>query len=395
MSARRAEVMIAGGGPVGLCLALALAAEGFRVELQQLREPAAFAPDSPLDGRVYALAPDVLELLERLGVWSLAQALRTCDYRRMEVFEDQARICFDADDWGWPRLGAIVEHGVLVHALQRRAAASAGVRLVQGAVLGVRRESADLALMTAQATLRAPLLVIAEGAESPLREEFGFRVDVHDYGQSAVGSPLACERPHGDVARQRFVDGQPLALLPLADGRVSLVWSVPRPAAKRLCELETADFLAEVQAAFGTELGEFRSAGPRVAAPLIRRHARTYLKPGLVLIGDAAHTIHPLAGQGLNLGLRDVMCLVETLVEARQRGADLRHPDSLRRYERQRRSENSLALSGVHAIGTLFGAQTGPWPTLRQIGLGLADRWFPARAGFAQLAAGRLRRPWG
>lgn len=395
MSAQRPDVMIAGGGPVGLCLALALAAEGFGVELQQLREPAAFTPDSPVDGRVYALAPDVLELLDRLGAWSTAEALRTCNYRRMEVFEDQARICFDADDWGWSRLGAIVEHGVLVHALQRRVLASPGIRLVQGAVLGVRRESSGLALMTAKATLRAPLLVIAEGADSPLREEFGFRMDVHDYGQSAVGSPLVCERPHGQVARQRFVDGQPLALLPLADGRVSLVWSVPRAAAKRLCELETGDFLAEVQAAFGNELGDFGGAGPRVAAALVRRHAHSYLKPGLVLIGDAAHTIHPLAGQGLNLGLRDVMCLVETLVEARQRGADLRRPDSLRRYERQRRSENSLALSGVHAIGALFGALSGPWPTLRQVGLDLADRWFPARSGFALLAAGRLRRPWG
>lgn len=394
MSAARQDVIIAGGGPVGLCLALALAAEGFQVALQQLKAPPGFTTDTPLDSRVYALAPDVLELLSRLGVWSLVTAIRSCDYRSMEVFEDRARITFDAEDWGWPRLGAIVEHGVLVHALQTRAAA-AGIRLVRGPVLGLRREPGGMALMTAQATLRAPLLVIAEGADSPLREQLGFLLDVHDYGQSAVGSALGIEGRHRNVARQRFVDGHPLALLPLSDGRVSLVWSVPRAAATRLCELEETDFLTEVQSAFGHELGRFTQASPRVAAPLIRRHARSYLKPGLALIGDAAHTVHPLAGQGLNLGLRDAQCLVEVLGDARQRGADLARPESLRAYERQRRSENTLALSGVHAIGALFGPPSGPLPALRQLGLSLADQWFPARTGFARLAAGRLKRPWG
>lgn len=395
MSAPRHDVLIAGGGPVGLCLALKLAEQGFAVALQQWKAPPEFTADSPVDSRVYALAPDVLELLEQVGAWAGARALRACDYRSMEVFEDQSRIRFDADDWGWPRLGAIVEHGVLVQTLQQRVHATPGIRLLRGAVLGVRREDDGIALMSAQATLRAPLLVIAEGAESPLREELGFTLEVHDYAQSAVGSHLSTELPHRGVARQRFVDGQPLALLPLADGRVSLVWSVPRGAARRLIELDDAAFLAEVQAAFGDELGQFTTTTARVAAPLLRRHARRYLKPGLALIGDAAHTMHPLAGQGLNLGLRDVACLSEVLAEARRRRAPLGAIESLRAYERQRRSENTLALGGVHAIGALFAAPDGPWTTLRRLGVEIADRGYPIKSAFARLAAGRRDRPWG
>ncbi len=393
MSSNRHDVLIAGGGPVGLCLALALAAEGCSVALQQAKPAPAYTADSPVDSRVYALAPDVLALLDTLGAWRLT--LRSCDYQRMEVFEDQARITFDAAEWGWPRLGAIVEHGVLVHALQSRVAATPGIRVLRGAVLGVHREPEGMVLMTAQATLRAPLLVIAEGADSPLREELGFVLDVHDYAQSAVGSHLGIEGAHGGVARQRFVDGQPLALLPLPDGRVSLVWSVPRGAARRLCELDDLAFLAEVQDAFGKELGRFTSATPRVAAPLLRRHARSYLKPGLALIGDAAHTMHPLAGQGLNLGLRDVSSLGQVIAAARQRGAPLGAVDSLRAYERRRRSENALALTGVHAIGALFAVADGPLTAARRLGLQLVDQGFVWRSGFARLAAGRWDRPWG
>lgn len=395
MSAPRHDVLIAGGGPVGLCLALKLAEQGFAVALQQQKPPPEFTLDSPVDSRVYALAPDVLELLEQVGAWSGVRALRACDYRSMEVFEAEARIRFDAEDWGWPRLGAIVEHGVLVQALQQRVNATPGIRLLRGAVLGVRREADGIVLMGAQATLRAPLLVIAEGADSPLREELGFTLEMHDYAQAAVGSHLLTELPHRGVARQRFVEGQPLALLPLADGRVSLVWSVPRGAARRLIELDDAAFLAEVQAAFGHELGPFNGATARVAAPLVRRHARRYLKPGLALIGDAAHTLHPLAGQGLNLGLRDVACLSEVLVEARRRRAALGAIESLRAYERQRRSENTLALGGVHAIGALFAIPDGPWAPLRRLGLGFTDRVFPVKSAFARLAAGRRDRPWG
>ncbi|MCU0755195.1 MAG: FAD-dependent monooxygenase [Xanthomonadales bacterium] len=391
----RHEVLIAGGGPVGLCLALALAAAGCSVALQQSKPPPTYTPDSPVDSRVYALAPDVLELLEQVGAWQLASALRSCDYARMEVYEAEARIAFEAAEWGWPRLGAIVEHGVLVHALQCRVAATPGIRLLRGAVLGVHREPEGLVLMTANTTLRAPLLVIAEGADSPLREELGFVMEVHDYAQSAVGSHLSIEGSHGGVARQRFVDGQPLALLPLADGRVSLVWSVPRGAARRLCELDDAAFLGEVQAAFGHALGRFCAAGPRVAAPLLRRHARTYLKPGLALIGDAAHTLHPLAGQGLNLGLRDVGTLATVIADARRRGAPLGAIDTLRAYERRRRSENALALAGVHAIGALFAVPDGPLRSARRLGLEIADRAFPLRSAFARLAAGRWNRPWG
>lgn len=395
MSAANHDVVIAGGGPVGLCLALALSRRGFRVALQQIKAPPSFTVDSPLDSRVYALAPDILSLLEDVGAWAVAASIRSCDYRRMEVYEDAAQICFDADDWGWPKLGAIVEHGVLVQALQACAGTAANLKLVHGSVIGVRREPQGVSLMTAHATLRAPLLVIAEGADSPLRDELGFLVDVHDYGQSAIGSHLSTALAHGGVARQRFVNGQPLALLPLPDGRVSLVWSVPRAAATWLCELDDSDFIAEVQAAFGSQLGRIGSAGPRVSAPLLRRHAQRYLQPGIALIGDAAHTIHPLAGQGLNLGLRDVSSLVTALSQARARDGDLGMVENLRRYERERRSENTLALDTVHGIGALFTPQTGPLPFLRQLGLTLSDRWFPARSTFARLAAGRLERPWG
>jgi len=392
---RRGELdaIIVGGGAIGAALALGLARDGFDVALVEARAAKPWRAGDDVDLRVVALAADARALFEDLGVWSGIAGARIGPYRRMRVWDALApgELAFDAAENGEAALGWIIENALIQHALWTALGAEPNVRLLCPAeVAGIENDDDGVTATLADGTrLRARVLVAADGAESPLRKALGIDCDNRDYLQRAVVANVATTRPHEDTAWQRFLPGGPLAFLPLADGRSSIVWSLPNEEAACILALDDAAFRTELGAAFDFRLGEIASSTPRAAFPLRLRLAKRYVAGRSVLAGDAAHVVHPLAGQGMNLGFRDVACLRRVLREAAERGGDIGAAHVLRRYERERRSENAMAARGLDAIERLFGASDPVTPSLRAAGLVLVNRIAPVKHLFQSMAAGR------
>jgi 2-octaprenyl-3-methyl-6-methoxy-1,4-benzoquinol hydroxylase/2-octaprenylphenol hydroxylase len=389
------DAVVVGAGAVALATALALKQAGLAVTLVVDREPPAFDPDAEVDLRVYALAPDVLEGLDQLGLGPALRASRTASYQRMQVLDaaSAAQLSFDAADYGWKELGLIVEHrlliGLLWDALQR---AEIPVRthpqLLQWQMAEDHWRLPDLGL-------RTRLLLAADGGDSALRQAAGIEVMQRPYGQSALVAHVRWPQFPQGLAWQRFLAEGPLALLPLADGRSSIVWSMPTALAQRRMELPEAAFLAELGDATEHAFGAAEAVTARRAVPLRWMLAERYVSERLVLLGDAAHIVHPMAGQGLNLGLRDGLCLTRELRQCQlARQTDRSLHGALRAYARERRSENTLATTGIDLIGRLFRMQ-GPMTPLRGLGMRLLHKSGPIKHLLAQLAAGRLGRPVG
>lgn len=424
------DAIVVGAGAVGGALALALARDGLAVALVEAREPKAWRVEDEIDLRVVALAPDARDLLEDLGVWPSIEAVRVGPYRRMHVWDALApgELRFDAAERGEAALGWIVENKLIQHALWQSIAEKASGR--SGAAATTKPDRATLATIGTRAfaaparampdkpprilcpaevatvesgadavvvtltdgtSLRAALLVAAEGAESSLRQQLGIAFTGRDYGQRAVVAHVSTERPHQHTAWQRFQPGGPLAFLPLADGRCSIVWSLPEADAARILALDDLAFLAELGCASDFRLGAITATSRRAAFPLRLRLADRYVSGRCLLIGDAAHVVHPLAGQGMNLGLRDVACLRRVLRAALEHGSDIGAAHVLRRHERERRSENSLAAHGFDAVERLFDSTALPVATLRGFALAAAGRILPLRNFLVDVAAGRLR----
>jgi 2-octaprenyl-3-methyl-6-methoxy-1,4-benzoquinol hydroxylase/2-octaprenylphenol hydroxylase len=397
---RRSEldVVVVGAGVAGSAMALALVRAGFGVTLVEARSPAQWQAGDEVDPRVVALAPDSVSLLDELGVWPSVLAARASAYRRMQVWDALApgELTFDAADRGEAALGWIVENRVLQHVLWRalKAPCATGnlARLLCPAeVVAVENESDGVAVELADGTrLRARLLIAADGAASPLRRRFGIGTRDRDYAQRAIVAHVGTERAHQATAWQRFQPGGPLAFLPLSDGRSSIVWSRPDDEAARLLALDESAFRAELGCAFDFRLGTITTTTLRHAFPLRLRLAERYVAGRCVLVGDAAHAVHPLAGQGLNLGLRDVRCLAALLARAQQRGSDPGAANLLRRYERERRSENTLAARGLDLIERSFGTEAMPVAATRGLMLSLVNRLQPLKHWLGDAAAGRL-----
>jgi len=392
---RRGELdaLIVGGGAIGAALALALAHEEFDVALVEARTPKPWSRDEDVDLRVVALAADARALFEDLGVWRAIEGARVGPYRRMRVWDASApgEIAFDAAENGDAALGWIIENRLIQHALWQAASANPHVRIVcPGEVAGVDNESERASVVLADGTqFAARVLIAADGAESPVRAKLGIACSERDYAQRAVVAHLATALPHEDTAWQRFLPTGPLAFLPLADGRSSIVWTLPAAEAARVLALDDAAFRAEVGAAFDFRLGEITATTARAAFPLRMRLADRYVAGRVVLAGDAAHVVHPLAGQGMNLGFRDVACLRRVLADARDRGSDLGAAHVLRRYERERRSENALAARGLDAIERVFDTPGMPAAWLRGVALATAQHMSPLKEMLAAAAAGR------
>lgn len=435
------DAIVVGAGVIGSAIALALARDGFYVALVEAREPKPWRAEDDVDLRVVALAPDARELLDDLDVWPSIVNSRIGPYRHMRVWDALApgELAFDAADSGDAALGWIIENKLIQHALWQalqahEAAFSSSTQAVSppGEKVGVRgrgRESrqrsglaatphasrnadgsngtirllcptevADLedgdnavtATLSDGTRLRASLLIAAEGAESSLRTKLGLAFAGRDYAQRAVVAHVATERPHEATAWQRFLPGGPLAFLPLADGRCSVVWSLPDSEATRILALGDNAFRAELGCASDFRLGAIVGTSARAAFPLRLRLAERYIAGRCVLIGDAAHVVHPLAGQGMNLGLRDVRCLRRVVSEARARSGDIGASHVLRRYERERRSENALAAHSLDAIERVFGTTAMPIASLRGAGLAAISRIAPLRDLLAARAAGRI-----
>ena len=420
---RRGELdaIVVGAGAVGGALALALARDGFEVALVEARELKAWRHEDEVDLRVVALAPDARDLLDDLGVWASIAASRIGPYRHMRVWDALApgQLHFDAAERGEAALGWIVENKLIQHALWRAlqedglcgsggsrdapafgetrsrsiAASAAPTRArihCPGEVATVENGAdAVTATLVDGTRLRAKVLVAAEGAESSVRHQLGIAFEGRDYGQRAVVAHVATERPHEGTAWQRFQPGGPLAFLPLADGRCSIVWSLPETEATRVLTLDDDAFRRELGCAFDFRLGEITATTARAAFPLRLRLAQRYVEGRCVLAGDAAHVVHPLAGQGMNLGLRDVACLRRVLRDARERSSDIGAAHVLRRYERERRSDNTLAARGLDAIERVYANRSEPLAAVRGMALALAGGVDALRHVLAARAAGR------
>ncbi|HET6604910.1 MAG TPA: FAD-dependent oxidoreductase [Xanthomonadaceae bacterium] len=390
MSRRALDAIVVGGGVVGAAAALAMARAGRRVALVEARAPLRWSPEAPLDLRVFAFAPSSRILLERLGVWPVVVEARVQPYRRMRVWDAASTqsLAFDAADVGQPELGHIVEQSLLLDALWRVLEPVGVDCRCPVRVQDLQVEADGIAVQLDDGSrLRAAVLLAADGGASPLRQRLGIEVAGYDYDQRGLVAFVRTEHPHEDTAWQRFLPGGPLAFLPFVDGLCSIVWTLPDAEAGRLRSCARDAFERELERAFESRLGAVELASERAAFPLRRQLAQRYVHGRAVLLGDAAHLVHPLAGQGVNLGLGDVASLVAALGEEElPRGEALGR--ALRRYERQRRSENAMAAWAFDGLNRLFSNDAVLPTLLRGPALGLVDRIPPLKRFFIARAAG-------
>lgn len=392
------DIAVIGAGMVGAATAALLAkqAPGAVITVLDGDVPPRWRRDQEPGLRVCALSEASRRVLAACGAWDEIAAGRVSPYAHMRVWDGAipaggpGAIRFDAADVAAPLLGHIVENELvrlaLRHALQRLD----NVRLLDGArleslVLGEQR--AELGIEDGR-RLYARLVVGADGAASPSREMAGLDVAGHDYEQRAVVCHLRCQLPHGDTAWQRFLPEGPIALLPLSDGRVSIVWSTTPARAEALLAADDEAFRAAVAEASDGCLGEVLAAGPRGAFPLRMRHAPVYTRARYALVGDAAHTVHPLAGQGVNLGFLDAAALAEIVAGGLAAGRDPGDPALLRRYERWRKAENVLAMRAFDAINRLFSNDDPALGTIRRAAFTMVDRLAPLKGVFIRRAMG-------
>jgi 2-octaprenylphenol hydroxylase len=397
------DVAIVGGGIVGLAFARLLAAgleqagNPWRIVLLEVQPPEPVAEDADIDLRVSAIAPASRAILQNMDVWDKLPARRVSAYEHMCVWQAEGTaggaksISFAAAEIGEAWLGHIVENRAMRLATWKQVEDATSVTVISGQKPVSLSEASDHCCITLEdsSSLRARLVVGADSSRSWVREQLGVSFREHLHGQSAIVAHIASERPHAATAWQRFLPGGPVALLPLADGRSSLVWSCPDAQAKKLLEMDGADFNVELAVALDHVLGSLECTTQRVSFPLGSGHAAQYTGRRFALIGDAAHRVHPLAGQGVNLGLLDAAVLAEELVAHFARpAADPGDPLVLRRYERARKGDNMLTLGAMDAINYLF---AGPAGAIGGLGLGVVDKLPLVKAQFAAYAMGRGR----
>ncbi|KHK65017.1 2-octaprenyl-3-methyl-6-methoxy-1,4-benzoquinol hydroxylase [Pseudomonas frederiksbergensis] len=395
----RADLLIVGAGMVGSALALALQGSGLQVLLLD-GSPMSVKPfdaQAAFEPRVSALSTASQRILDRLGVWEGITARRASPYTDMHVWDGSGtgQIHFSAASLHAEALGHIVENRVVQDALLDRLH-DCDLGLLANARLEQMRRSGDDWLLTLAdgRTLRAPLVIAADGANSAVRRLTGVATREWDYLHHAIVTSVRTARAHRMTAWQRFTDNGPLAFLPLErDGQhdwCSIVWSTTPDEAQRLMALDDSAFCNELERAFEGQLGTVLSADPRLCVPLRQRHAKRYVAEGLALIGDAAHTIHPLAGQGVNLGFLDAAVLAEVLLQATARGERLADVKVLSRYERRRMPHNLALMAAMEGFERLFQADPLPVRWLRNTGLKLVDRLPEAKALFVREALGLM-----
>jgi len=392
----RADLLIVGAGMVGSALALALRDSGLNILVVDggplTVKP--FVADAPFEARVSALSIASQRILERLGVWEGIVARRVSPYSDMHVWDGSGtgKVHFSASSVHAEVLGHIVENRVVQDALVERLHDS-GIGLLADVRLEQMRHSGDDWLLTLSdgRTLRAPLVVAADGANSTVRRMTGTATREWDYLHHAIVTSVRTADSHRKTAWQRFTDDGPLAFLPLdreGEHWCSIVWSVTPEQSERLMKLDDEPFCRELENAFEGCLGQVISADSRLCVPLRQRHAKRYVAPGLALIGDAAHTIHPLAGQGVNLGFLDAAVLAEVLRSAFERGERLADERVLSRYERRRMPHNLTLMAAMEGFERLFQSDALPVRLLRNAGLKMVDHSAEAKALFVRQALG-------
>lgn len=413
MSEQQYDLAVVGGGMVGATLA-ALIAQSLCAEKQSPQQPLRIAvienaPPQAVSNeqnytpRVSAITVASERVFRYLNLWQHFEAIRVSPFRKMDVWDADGTgsIQFYGHEIGLDHLGNIVENAVIQRALydrlQQLQSESDALTLHCPATVNhiERLEQGDWRLhLDSGEALNTSLLIAADGAQSRIREWVGFETREWDYGHRGIVTTLKTEKPHGEVARQRFMTTGPLALLPLhGEGELSqrlcsIVWSAEDALAEKLLNMSEAEFCKALEEASEGVLGDIQLMDRRYAFPLRQRHATHYVKDNVVLIGDAAHTIHPLAGQGVNLGIMDAAQLAETILQARQKSLPISHPMMLRRFERHRKGDNLTMMSAMEGFKQLFGAKPLPLRLIRNRGLSWMNQAKPIKNAIMQRAMG-------
>jgi len=389
----RYDVLIVGGGMVGSALACALGNSGLSVAVLERQLPAPFEPSQTHDLRVSALSIASERFLQNIGAWDGILDRRGCPYRRMKVWEQSSTAAateFDAAAIGHDHLGYIVENRLIQLALLDRLKAFDNIDLISPAPTA-RIDyvpGATLVELEDGRELVGRLVVAADGGDSKVRAAAGIGVTKWDYEQHALVAGVTTAYGQQDITWQQFTPTGPLAFLPLSGHNASLVWYNTPNEVKRLLALPEQQFLDRLHETFPDELGQITELQGRSSFPLRRQHAQQYCREGLALVGDAAHMIHPLAGQGVNIGLLDAAALAEVLLEAQHTGDSICDLKVLGRYEKQRRRHNLLMMQIMDGFYRVFSNDIGPLKLLRNAGLGLAGHLPPARNRVMEFAMG-------
>jgi 2-octaprenylphenol hydroxylase len=386
------DVIIIGGGIVGATTACALGEAGVRVALIEARSPESREEMPRREARVYAITRASEQVFRSLEVWDAIAAGEALAFTDVEVWDagGSGVIHFDCAELGEPWLGHMIEPRLILSALMEKLQTTGTVSLFSPARfqdIRIGDRQVDV-LLNDGALISASLLIAADGVRSPVRETLGIETRRHDYRQSSLVALVKTAQPHRETAWQRFLPGGPLAFLPLSTGWSSIVWTMPAADIDRVLNLDKAAFHEELAAAFDFRLGAIVDSGEREAWPLQRLHAEHYVTARVALVGDAAHAIHPLAGQGVNLGLLDAAAITQVILDARTRGRDPGSLRVLRRFERWRRGDNLLMMSAMDGINRLFSNRMFALSRLRNAGLALVNRLGPARQELMRHAMG-------
>lgn len=392
-----ADLIIVGAGMVGSTLALALKDSDLKILLVD-GGPLSVAPfqaEQTFEPRVSALSIASQRILENLGAWPGIIQRRASPYSHMHVWDGSGtgKIDFSASSVHAQVLGHIVENRIVQDALLEQLQDTKIDLFTHSRVENLRRSGSGWLMQLEGGTqIHTPLIIAADGANSTVRRLAGCATREWDYLHHAIVTSIRCEKPHQATAWQRFTDEGPLALLPLQhiDGRnwCSIVWSVPKERAAQIMALDDAEFCTALGQASEQRLGNIKHADQRYSIPLRQRHAKRYVEPGLALIGDAAHSIHPLAGQGVNLGFLDAAVLAQVLLKAQQRGENIASEQVLSRFERRRMPHNLAMMAAMDGFQHLFQADALPLRWLRNSGLKLVDNLDEAKALFVRQALG-------
>jgi len=390
------DIIILGSGMVGTALACALGNTNLRIAVLDKKKPDTAWPIEGYDLRVSALTAASQKILDNIDVWNTMTEHRVTPFYTMHVWDSTGpgEVTFDSGDTGNPQLGHIVENRVTLNALFNKLSTIKNIDYIEP----VNTVNAEVSKYHASLTLddgsilKAKLIVGADGANSWLRNISNIETSQRDYQQKGVVTTVKTEYSHNNCARQRFLPTGPLAFLPLSENYCSIVWSTSNEDADRLVKLENNDFIKELSDAIDCDdLGEIESIGFRGAFPLKRQHAQHYCKPRIALVGDAAHTIHPLAGQGVNLGFLDIVTLADELISANSRERDIGSYSVLRKYERKRKGDNAMMMTSMDGFHALFANDNHSLSLARNFGLSLTDQITPLKSHIIKHAMGMDR----
>jgi 3-demethoxyubiquinol 3-hydroxylase len=385
------DVIIIGGGMVGSAVACSLGDSSLSVAIIESTQPEPFSPEQPHDLRVSALSIASKNILQTVGAWQGLEKMRVCPFRRMRVWETAGDTEFCSDDINYPQLGYIAENRLIQLALHERLNEFNNITFVCPANIKNIKYSPGSSTkieLDDGRIFETKLMVAADGGQSRVRNTVGMGVTSWDYQQHALVIYIETEYGQQDITWQRFAPTGPQAFLPLTGNYGSIVWYNSPDEVSRLKTLPHEELKQELVNAFPEALGKVNSVLATASFPLKRQHAQAYVKPGVVLVGDAAHMINPLAGQGVNIGLLDAAALGEVLIEAVKKGQDFCEIDVLKRYEKMRRNENLKMMTVMDVFYQVFSNNNLPVKILRNLGLGLAERILPAKNKVMRMAMG-------